>query len=135
MCVCGGGGGGHCAPYLCPGWVVQVYRYLDRTQIASNEEDREEFFRHISQGGWPFSTAAHGWPISDCTSEGTYLSAYSSTRLLSSYPPVAATAAAAVTVFRRQTFKRGFSLCFIIRAGANNDYQVLRYLLTWNLIP
>lgn len=22
------------------------------------------------QGGWPFSTAAHGWPISDCTSEG-----------------------------------------------------------------
>ena len=22
------------------------------------------------QGGWPFSTAAHGWPISDCTAEG-----------------------------------------------------------------
>lgn len=21
-------------------------------------------------GGWPFSTAAHGWPISDCTAEG-----------------------------------------------------------------
>lgn len=21
-------------------------------------------------GGWPFSTAAHGWPIADCTAEG-----------------------------------------------------------------
>ncbi|CAM9482106.1 unnamed protein product, partial [Hapterophycus canaliculatus] len=25
---------------------------------------------HRCQGGWPFSTAAHGWPISDCTGEG-----------------------------------------------------------------
>ncbi len=25
---------------------------------------------HISQGGWPFSTRDHGWPISDCTAEG-----------------------------------------------------------------
>ena len=24
----------------------------------------------MSKGGWPFSTSAHGWPISDCTSEG-----------------------------------------------------------------
>ena len=24
----------------------------------------------MSQGGWPFSTSAHGWPISDCTGEG-----------------------------------------------------------------
>jgi squalene cyclase len=24
----------------------------------------------LIQGGWPFSTSAHGWPISDCTSEG-----------------------------------------------------------------
>lgn len=26
--------------------------------------------RHVSKGGWPFSTSAHGWPISDCTGEG-----------------------------------------------------------------
>jgi squalene/oxidosqualene cyclase-like protein len=26
-------------------------------------------FRHAAQGGWPFSNTAHGWPISDCTSE------------------------------------------------------------------
>jgi len=24
----------------------------------------------VSKGGWPFSTSAHGWPISDCTAEG-----------------------------------------------------------------
>ena len=27
-------------------------------------------YRHISAGAWPFSTRDHGWPISDCTSEG-----------------------------------------------------------------
>jgi len=48
----------------------KVYSYLDRTQIASDEIDRELYYRHQSKGGWPFSTAAHGWPISDCTSEG-----------------------------------------------------------------
>jgi len=48
----------------------KIYRYLDRTQIADDEENRELFYRHVSKGGWPFSTAAHGWPISDCTAEG-----------------------------------------------------------------
>ena len=48
----------------------KIYSYLDRTQIASNEDNRERYFRHLSKGGWPFSTAAHGWPITDCTSEG-----------------------------------------------------------------
>lgn len=33
-------------------------------------EMRRKYFRHVSEGGWPFSTAAHGWPISDCTAEG-----------------------------------------------------------------
>jgi squalene cyclase len=46
-------------------------RYLDRTQIREDEVDNEYWFRHISKGGWPFSTAAHGWPIADCTAEGT----------------------------------------------------------------
>jgi squalene/oxidosqualene cyclase-like protein len=48
----------------------KIYSYLKRTQIAENEEKKVEFFRHESLGGWPFSTAAHGWPISDCTAEG-----------------------------------------------------------------
>jgi squalene cyclase len=46
------------------------WRYLERSQIACDEDHRERYFRHISKGGWPFSTAAHGWPISDCTGEG-----------------------------------------------------------------
>lgn len=33
-------------------------------------KDRVKFYRHISKGGWPFSTRDHGWPISDCTAEG-----------------------------------------------------------------
>ncbi|KAF3437265.1 hypothetical protein FNV43_RR20018 [Rhamnella rubrinervis] len=28
------------------------------------------WYRHISKGAWPFSTADHGWPTSDCTAEG-----------------------------------------------------------------
>lgn len=48
----------------------KIYEYLDKSQISANEESREYYFRHLSKGGWPFSTAAHGWPISDCTGEG-----------------------------------------------------------------
>ncbi|KAJ9693192.1 hypothetical protein PVL29_012088 [Vitis rotundifolia] len=32
--------------------------------------DLKFWYRHISKGAWPFSTADHGWPISDCTAEG-----------------------------------------------------------------
>lgn len=32
--------------------------------------DLNKWYRHISKGAWPFSTADHGWPISDCTAEG-----------------------------------------------------------------
>ena len=32
--------------------------------------NRDKYYRHVSKGGWPFSTSAHGWPISDCTGEG-----------------------------------------------------------------
>lgn len=28
------------------------------------------WYRHISKGGWPFSTPDNGWPVSDCTAEG-----------------------------------------------------------------
>jgi cycloartenol synthase len=62
---------------------TKVWDYLERTQILSTQAsqsspafayesptNRETFYRHVSQGGWPFSTSAHGWPISDCTGEG-----------------------------------------------------------------
>jgi cycloartenol synthase len=61
----------------------KVWSYLERCQILSTEvsqatpafkyesaEYRRRYYRHISEGGWPFSTSAHGWPISDCTGEG-----------------------------------------------------------------
>ena len=44
-----------------------------RSSPAFNYEscdNRDKFYRHVSKGGWPFSTSAHGWPISDCTGEG-----------------------------------------------------------------
>lgn len=61
----------------------KVWSFLERTQILSTEvsqsspafeyesaENRNKYYRHVSKGGWPFSTSAHGWPISDCTGEG-----------------------------------------------------------------
>jgi len=61
----------------------KVWAYLERTQILSTEVsqdtpafqgesalNRSKYYRHVSLGGWPFSTSAHGWPISDCTGEG-----------------------------------------------------------------
>eukprot|EP00667_Euglena_gracilis_P002199 EG_transcript_2200 len=66
-------------PHVCEG----VWRFVERTQILSTEVSqateafryeepalRRKYNRHVSQGGWPFSTSAHGWPISDCTAEG-----------------------------------------------------------------
>ena len=62
---------------------AKVWAFLERTQILSTEcsqttpayqyescDSRDRFYRHVSKGGWPFSTSAHGWPISDCTGEG-----------------------------------------------------------------
>jgi squalene cyclase len=66
-----------------PSMTRKAYDYLERTQILSTSvsknsaanayespEMREQYYRHVSRGGWPFSTSAHGWPISDCTAEG-----------------------------------------------------------------
>ena len=50
--------------------VSRIYAYLDATQVKEDVPRREEFFRTISKGGWPFSTSDHGWPIADCTAEG-----------------------------------------------------------------
>ncbi|KAK8977710.1 hypothetical protein V6N11_013491 [Hibiscus sabdariffa] len=45
--------------------------YLRNTQVQEDcPGDLNFWYRHISKGAWPFSTADHGWPISDCTAEG-----------------------------------------------------------------
>jgi squalene/oxidosqualene cyclase-like protein len=50
--------------------LARAYGYIRDNQILEDVPDKERFFRHASRGGWPFSTRAHGWPITDCTSEG-----------------------------------------------------------------
>jgi squalene/oxidosqualene cyclase-like protein len=47
-----------------------AFVYLEAHQVLVDVPERELGFRHTSKGGWPFSSRAHGWPISDCTGEG-----------------------------------------------------------------
>ena len=44
--------------------------YIESNQVLEDVPELEKGYRHRSRGGWPFSTRAHGWPISDCTAEG-----------------------------------------------------------------
>ena len=53
-----------------PETIRKAYNYLDISQVKQEVRDQVKFFRHQSVGGWPFSTLDHGWPITDCTSEG-----------------------------------------------------------------
>jgi len=48
----------------------KAYEYVEMSQVQEDVKDRVKFYRHVSNGGWPFSTLDHGWPISDCTAEG-----------------------------------------------------------------
>ena len=48
-----------------------AHRYIHNSQVQDDCPGRlTDWFRHISKGAWPFSTRDHGWPISDCSSEG-----------------------------------------------------------------
>jgi len=49
----------------------RAHHYLERSQVMTEAaQPLGEYYRHISYGAWPFSTQDHGWPISDCSSEG-----------------------------------------------------------------
>jgi squalene/oxidosqualene cyclase-like protein len=50
--------------------LARAHDYLRDNQILDDVPQATRYFRHASRGGWPFSTRAHGWPITDCTSEG-----------------------------------------------------------------
>jgi len=58
------------AEKLFPGQMQKAYGFIDDSQIREEVRFHKKFFRHDSLGGWPFSTADHGWPITDCTAEG-----------------------------------------------------------------
>ncbi|MFW5876206.1 MAG: terpene cyclase/mutase family protein [Myxococcota bacterium] len=53
-----------------PEMVRLAHRYIDETQVREDTPELDKSYRHASKGGWPFSTRAHGWPITDCTAEG-----------------------------------------------------------------
>ncbi|KAK6131742.1 hypothetical protein DH2020_034539 [Rehmannia glutinosa] len=49
----------------------RAHTYIKNSQVLDDCPGNLDFwYRHISKGAWPFSTADHGWPISDCTAEG-----------------------------------------------------------------
>ncbi|KAK1290952.1 Cycloartenol synthase 2 [Acorus calamus] len=49
----------------------KAHSYIKKSQVLNDcPGDLGFWYRHISRGAWPFSTGDHGWPISDCTSEG-----------------------------------------------------------------
>ncbi|KAL5653980.1 hypothetical protein ACJX0J_033299, partial [Zea mays] len=48
-----------------------AHAFIKNSQILDNcPGDLTQWYRHISKGGWPFSTVDHGWPVSDCTATG-----------------------------------------------------------------
>jgi lanosterol synthase len=48
----------------------RLYKFLDISQIQEGIPLDKLFFRHPNEGGWPFSTVEHAWPITDCTADG-----------------------------------------------------------------
>jgi squalene/oxidosqualene cyclase-like protein len=50
--------------------IEKAHVFLRDNQILDDVPDLAGHYRHASKGGWPFSNRAHGWPITDCTSEG-----------------------------------------------------------------
>uniref|UniRef100_A0A9I9E7E2 Terpene cyclase/mutase family member n=1 Tax=Cucumis melo TaxID=3656 RepID=A0A9I9E7E2_CUCME len=42
---------------------------MKRNGIMKDHNNPSVWYRHISKGGWPFSTPDNAWPVSDCTAE------------------------------------------------------------------
>ncbi|XP_075674232.1 cycloartenol synthase-like [Castanea sativa] len=49
----------------------KAHSFIKNTQVRTNSPgDLNYWYRHISKGGWPFSTPDNGWIVSDCTADG-----------------------------------------------------------------
>ncbi|XVE64020.1 hypothetical protein DITRI_Ditri07aG0067800 [Diplodiscus trichospermus] len=49
----------------------KAHNFIKNTQVKENSgNDLDFWYRHISKGGWPFSTPDNNWIVSDCTAEG-----------------------------------------------------------------
>ncbi|EXC12812.1 Cycloartenol synthase [Morus notabilis] len=54
----------------CSSMLKKAHYFIKNTQIRRNSWGNiSEWYRHISKGGWTFSTPDNGWPASDCTAE------------------------------------------------------------------
>ncbi|KAK9078933.1 hypothetical protein SSX86_002992 [Deinandra increscens subsp. villosa] len=48
----------------------KAHSFIKSSQIRENSSGNiQSWYRHITRGGWPFSTPDNGWPVSDCTAE------------------------------------------------------------------
>ncbi|KAI5659184.1 hypothetical protein M9H77_27977 [Catharanthus roseus] len=55
----------------------KAHKFLKLSQMKENSSGNVGYwYRHISKGGWPFSTQDQGWPVSDTTSEGLKVRIY-----------------------------------------------------------
>ncbi|KAM5553516.1 cycloartenol synthase [Rosa sericea] len=49
----------------------KAHYFIKNAQVRRDSYGNLSYwYRHISKGGWPFSTPDNGWPVSDCTAEG-----------------------------------------------------------------
>ncbi|KAI3447283.1 hypothetical protein Pfo_003948 [Paulownia fortunei] len=49
----------------------RAHEFIKMSQMRKDSSGHlSSWYRHSSKGGWPFSTADNGWPVSDCTAEG-----------------------------------------------------------------
>ncbi|KAI4379699.1 hypothetical protein MLD38_005962 [Melastoma candidum] len=56
---------------LCGSMLKKAHDFIKNSQVRENSRGNPSaWHRHISKGGWPFSTADNGWIVSDCASEG-----------------------------------------------------------------
>lgn len=54
----------------CTTAMTKAYHFLDKSQVRADCPGKiEDWHRHISKGGWTFSTQDQGWVVSDCTAE------------------------------------------------------------------
>lgn len=83
-CACMRGGGGGLRLHLrlqavadsglidsSASFLRKAHMYVEQSQVVDEAQaPLAKYYRHISKGAWPFSSRDHGWPISDCSSEG-----------------------------------------------------------------
>nr|Q8W3Z4.1 RecName: Full=Cycloartenol synthase [Betula platyphylla]BAB83085.1 cycloartenol synthase [Betula platyphylla] len=96
----------------------KAHEYIKDSQVLEDcPGDLNFWYRHISKGAWPFSTADHGWPISDCTAEGL-----KAVILLSQFP--------SETVGKSVDVKRLYDAVHVILSLQNTDGGFATYELT-----